>query len=86
MSLNVGLTYLNYRGLHIVGNVAIATAVFTLLPFVVISGLGAGRRGGHGSLLRDWKEACTDCPTSCEGNITASVLSGACIYVPRHPT
>lgn len=40
VGLNVLLTYLNYRGLHIVGNVAIATAVFTLLPFVVIVGLG----------------------------------------------
>ena len=40
VGLNLGLTYLNYRGLHIVGNVAIATAVFTLLPFVVITALG----------------------------------------------
>lgn len=40
VSLNLALTYLNYRGLHIVGNVAVATAVFTLLPFAVITGLG----------------------------------------------
>ena len=48
VGLNLALTYLNYRGLHIVGNVAIATAVFTLLPFAVIAGLGErGREGGR---------------------------------------
>lgn len=40
VGLNLSLTYLNYRGLHLVGNVAVATAVFTLLPFLVITGLG----------------------------------------------
>ncbi|XP_024371692.1 probable polyamine transporter At3g19553 isoform X1 [Physcomitrium patens] len=33
----VGLTYLNYRGLTIVGITAVALAIFTLLPFFVFS-------------------------------------------------
>lgn len=40
MSFNLALTYLNYRGLHVVGNAALAMTVFTLLPFVMMAGLG----------------------------------------------
>lgn len=39
----MGLTYLNYRGLTIVGRTAVALAVFTLLPFVAFSLLAIPR-------------------------------------------
>ena len=35
------LTWLNWRGLALVGNTAILLAVFTLLPFAVMFALGA---------------------------------------------
>jgi amino acid transporter len=40
VSLNLGMSYLNYRGLHIVGNLAMVMTVFTLLPFGMLSILG----------------------------------------------
>lgn len=36
VGVNMGLTYLNYRGLHVVGNAAIGMTVFTLLPFIIM--------------------------------------------------
>ncbi|KDP44475.1 hypothetical protein JCGZ_16308 [Jatropha curcas] len=36
LGITVGLTYLNYRGLHIVGFSAVLLAVFSLCPFLVI--------------------------------------------------
>lgn len=40
VGLNLTLTYLNYRGLHVVGNMALGMTFFTLLPFVIMSLLG----------------------------------------------
>jgi amino acid transporter len=40
VGLNLALTYLNYRGLHIVGNIALVMTGFTLLPFGIMSLLG----------------------------------------------
>lgn len=34
--VNLGLTYLNYRGLHVVGKAAIVMTGFTLLPFAIM--------------------------------------------------
>eukprot|EP00903_Cladosiphon_okamuranus_P008709 g8343.t1 len=36
VSINLGLSYLAYRGLRVVGRTAIAVAVFSLLPFVIL--------------------------------------------------
>ncbi|KAH1040359.1 hypothetical protein J1N35_042102 [Gossypium stocksii] len=36
LGITVSLTYLNYRGLHIVGFSAVSLAVFSLLPFLVM--------------------------------------------------
>ncbi|MBA0698172.1 hypothetical protein Goari_021677 [Gossypium aridum] len=36
LGITVSLTYLNYRGLHIVGVSAVSLAVFSLLPFLVM--------------------------------------------------
>ncbi|XP_043714018.1 probable polyamine transporter At3g19553 [Telopea speciosissima] len=36
LGITVSLTYLNYRGLHIVGFSAVALAIFSLLPFLVM--------------------------------------------------
>ncbi|KAK1267801.1 putative polyamine transporter [Acorus gramineus] len=43
LSLTVALTYLNYRGLHVVGFSAVALAAFSLLPFGVIALLAVPR-------------------------------------------
>ncbi|XP_062089597.1 probable polyamine transporter At3g19553 isoform X2 [Humulus lupulus] len=43
LGMTVSLTYLNYRGLHIVGFSAVSLAVFSLLPFVVMSVLSIPR-------------------------------------------
>lgn len=40
VGLNVALSYLNYRGLHVVGEAAIGMTIFTLLPFVALCLLG----------------------------------------------
>lgn len=40
LGLTLSLTYMNYRGLTIVGWVAILLAIFSLLPFVVMGFLG----------------------------------------------
>ncbi len=40
VATNVGLSYLNYRGLHVVGQAAVAMTVVTLAPFVVMIALG----------------------------------------------
>lgn len=40
VGLNLLLTYLNYRGLHVVGNAAIAMTVITLAPFLIMTLLG----------------------------------------------
>jgi amino acid transporter len=40
VGVNLGLTYMNYRGLHVVGKAAIAMTAFTLLPFVLMCLLG----------------------------------------------
>ncbi|KAG8645636.1 hypothetical protein MANES_10G081200v8 [Manihot esculenta] len=36
LAITVGLTYLNYRGLHIVGFSAVSLAIFSLCPFAVM--------------------------------------------------
>jgi amino acid transporter len=41
LTLNAALTYMNYRGLHVVGEAAIAMTIFTLLPFFILCVLGA---------------------------------------------
>lgn len=42
VSINLGLTYMNYSGLHVVGNAAVGMTVLTLAPFVVMAILGEG--------------------------------------------
>lgn len=37
LGITASLTYLNYRGLHIVGYAAVGLAIFSLAPFVVMS-------------------------------------------------
>ena len=40
VATNVGLTYLNYRGLHVVGQAAVGMTIVTLAPFVVMIAMG----------------------------------------------
>lgn len=54
VALNLALTYLNYRGLHIVGNVAVAMTVFTLLPFAAMTAVGLPHIRPANWLQVDW--------------------------------
>lgn len=51
MGLNLTLTYLNYRGLHVVGNAAIVMTGLTLAPFVIITLLGGRCVFGTGGMM-----------------------------------
>ena len=43
LSVTIVLTYLNYRGLDVVGTMAIGICVLSMLPFVVFCVVGAFR-------------------------------------------
>jgi amino acid transporter len=55
VGLNLALTYMNYRGLHVVGKVAVAMTAFTLLPFIIMCVLGAPHVQPANWLVVDWK-------------------------------
>lgn len=55
VGLNLALTYMNYRGLHVVGKVAVAMTAFTLLPFILMCLLGAPHVDPSNWLVVDWK-------------------------------
>lgn len=67
MGLNLTLTYLNYRGLHVVGNAAIVMTGLTLAPFVIITLLGGrcvfgtGGMMGEGPLGAIWVASMVNC-------------------------
>ncbi|KAI9402622.1 hypothetical protein POPTR_001G296100v4 [Populus trichocarpa] len=56
LGITVSLTYLNYRGLHIVGFSAVSLAVFSLCPFVVMSFLSIPRISPKQWLAVDFKK------------------------------
>ncbi|PON74789.1 Amino acid/polyamine transporter [Parasponia andersonii] len=56
LGITFSLTYLNYRGLHIVGFSAVSLAVFSLLPFVVMGVLSIPRIKPRQWLLVDLKK------------------------------
>ncbi|KAF9665950.1 hypothetical protein SADUNF_Sadunf16G0178400 [Salix dunnii] len=56
LGITVSLTYLNYRGLHIVGFSAVALAVFSLCPFIVMSFLSIPRISPKQWLAVDFKK------------------------------
>jgi amino acid transporter len=37
ITLSLSLTYMNYRGLHVVGNAVVTGTLFILVPFIVLS-------------------------------------------------
>lgn len=41
LALSLSLTYLNYRGLNVVGHTAMTTTIFIITPFVLLCGLAA---------------------------------------------
>jgi amino acid transporter len=41
LALSFSLTYLNYRGLNVVGHTAMTTTIFIIAPFVLLCGLAA---------------------------------------------
>ncbi|KAG6762621.1 hypothetical protein POTOM_033134 [Populus tomentosa] len=56
LGITVSLTYLNYRGLHIVGFSAVSLAVFSLCPFVVMGLLSIPRIRPKQWLVVDFKK------------------------------
>ncbi|XP_065871783.1 probable polyamine transporter At3g19553 [Euphorbia lathyris] len=56
LGITVSLTYLNYRGLHIVGFSAVLLAAFSLLPFVVMSVLSIPQIRPKQWLVVDFKK------------------------------
>ncbi|KAK2664910.1 hypothetical protein Ddye_003484 [Dipteronia dyeriana] len=56
LGLTASLTYLNYRGLHIVGFTAVSLAIFSLFPFVVMSVLSIPRIRPQRWLVVDFKK------------------------------
>lgn len=52
--LSVALSYLNYRGLSVVGNTAIASTVFIIVPFVVMGGAAVPQIKPSNWLKQDW--------------------------------
>ncbi|RMZ56200.1 hypothetical protein APUTEX25_002390 [Auxenochlorella protothecoides] len=54
VGLNLTLTYLNYRGLHVVGNAAIVMTGLTLAPFVIITLLGLPHLKPANLVKSDW--------------------------------
>ncbi|KAK9163699.1 hypothetical protein Syun_004601 [Stephania yunnanensis] len=54
MGITVSLTYLNYRGLNIVGFSAVALAVFSLCPFVVLGVLSIPRIRPRKWIVVNW--------------------------------
>lgn len=41
VALSLSLTYLNYRGLNVVGHTAMTTTIFIITPFLLLCGLAA---------------------------------------------
>uniref|UniRef100_A0A7N0TMI3 Uncharacterized protein n=1 Tax=Kalanchoe fedtschenkoi TaxID=63787 RepID=A0A7N0TMI3_KALFE len=56
LGITASLTYLNYRGLHIVGFAAVALAIFSLSPFVVMSLLAIPKIKPRKWLVVDFKQ------------------------------
>ncbi|KAK3193005.1 hypothetical protein Dsin_024315 [Dipteronia sinensis] len=56
LGLTASLTYLNYRGLHIVGFATVSLAIFSLFPFVVMSVLSIPRIRPQRWLAVDFKK------------------------------
>ncbi|EFN50801.1 hypothetical protein CHLNCDRAFT_37683 [Chlorella variabilis] len=54
LAFNMALTYLNYRGLHVVGEVAVGMTIFTLLPFMALCLLGLPHVRPSNWLEVDW--------------------------------
>ena len=54
VGLNVGLTYMNYRGLHVVGGAAVIMTIFVLLPFALLCLLGAPHVTPANWFVLDW--------------------------------
>jgi len=53
-ALSLSLSYLNYRGLHIVGNGAIASTVYIIVPFLVLGALAIPHVQPSNWLVQDW--------------------------------
>ncbi len=54
VGLNLALTYINWRGLGVIGHAAVGMAIFTLLPFVVMTVLGAPHVDPRKWVVVDW--------------------------------
>ena len=53
-SVSIGLSFLNYRGLHIIGNAAVASTVYIIVPFVVLAALAVPHMEPRNWVAQDW--------------------------------
>ena len=54
LAVSLALSYLNYRGLSVIGNTAVASTVYIIVPFVVMAALAAPQVQPRNWLLQDW--------------------------------
>lgn len=54
-ALSLALSYLNYRGLAVIGNTAVASTVFIIVPFVVMAGLAVPKIQPSNWAKQNWK-------------------------------
>jgi amino acid transporter len=53
-SVSIALSFLNYRGLHIIGNAAVASTVYIIIPFVVLAVLALPHVEPRHWVHEDW--------------------------------
>lgn len=53
-SVSIALSYLNYRGLHIIGNAAVASTVYIIVPFVVMAALSVPHLEPRNWMQQNW--------------------------------
>ena len=53
-SVSIALSYLNYRGLHIIGNAAVASTLYIIVPFVVMAALSVPHLEPRNWVQQDW--------------------------------
>lgn len=53
-TVSITLSYLNYRGLHVIGNAAVASTAFIIVPFVVMGVMAVPQLEPSNWVQMDW--------------------------------
>lgn len=53
-AVSLALSYLNYRGLSVIGGTAVASTAYIIVPFVVMAALAAPHIEPRNWLVQDW--------------------------------